>query len=672
MREPTLRHRLPATRPRKRTLKDVDLMCGFVGEVSRAAPVDDRVLYRMNNALQHRGPDDSGLVMAGDRRWGVAHRRLNIVDLTGGRQPMLDVNRGFTLVFNGEIYDDDRLRKELVRDGFHFKTHSDTEVLLALYARYHLGMFEHLRGEFAFVIIDEPRREAILVRDRMGIKPLFYMPLKDRFLFASEVKALFEDDRVPRELDPTGLTAAIAVADTPGRTPFKGVKQVLHSHYLRLNLDTLEYTEHRYWDAIEQRQRNIPSDPREQVEAVREEVSRAIRLRLRADVPVGAYLSGGVDSSIVAARMAQELPKIPVFSLVFEDSPRHIEFPFAQDVAAMYPGMEVHRIPATYAELVRKMPETVWHMERPFGNLHSVAKVIASQYARQYVRCVLTGDGGDESFCGYSTHWLQNELQTANYSLPVVKNRLEVMRKEAATIGGNRYYLASGLASRIGPETQFLVDKLGFRPCDIATGFNAERNIQILMNPDFCRQINSPTSSLADQLSAIMPAPNGHRHATLLQYIQLNSSVPEYINTIADRTENAGSVEARMPLFDHKVVELAMGLPLEAKLKGDQEKWILREAFRPDLPASVLSRRKQAFLAPPAPFSTPEGRMLLETYLSPKALKESGIWSPQRIGALRTARRFMPRNRIVNLTLTIVLTTQILINRFITHQPSWR
>ena len=192
------------------------------------------------------------------------------------------------------------------------------------------------------------------------------------------------------------------------------------------------------------------------------------------------------------------------------------------------------------------------------------------------------------------------------------------------------------------------------------------------MSPDFRKQIDSPTHSLAQQLSTIMPEMNGHRHATLLQYIQLNSSVPEYINTIADRTENAGSVEARMPLFDHKVVELAMGLPIEMKLKGDQEKWILREAFRSDLPASVLGRRKQAFLAPPAPFSTPEGRMLLETYLSTKALNESGIWSTQRIGAIKAARRVMPRNRMINLTLTIVLTTQILFHRFIKHQPSWR
>jgi asparagine synthase (glutamine-hydrolysing) len=246
------------------------------------------------------------------------------------------------------------------------------------------------------------------------------------------------------------------------------------------------------------------------------------------------------------------------------------------------------------------------------------------------------------------------------------------MKAEAARIGGNRYYLSGGLASRVGPDTQFLADKIGFRPCDIARGFSAEKSIRFLLDADFRRELESPSLLLADELSRIMPETNGYPHAMLLQYVQLNSSVPEYINLIADRSENAGSMEARMPLFDHKVVELAMGLPIESKLNGDQEKWILREAFKEVLPQTVTERRKQAFLAPPAPFSSPEGRMLVETYLSPSAIKEAGVWSPTRIAALRAARRFLPNNRIVNLLITIVLTTQILLDQFVVHRPSWR
>lgn len=647
-------------------------MCGFVGEINRSTPVDEQVLYRMNNALQHRGPDESGVVLADDRRWALAHRRLNIVDLTAGRQPMSDADRGIHLVFNGEIYDDARLRKQLAADGFSFRGHSDTEVLLYLYAKYGLEMFEHLRGEFAFAIIDTRRREAILARDRMGIKPLFVMAMPGRIVFASEVKAIFQDDRVPRDIDPTGLLGAIAVADIPGRSVFKGVKPVRNASYLKISLDTLRIEEFRYWDALRRRRTDLPTDRREQVQAVREVVDESIKLRLRADVPVGAYLSGGVDSSLVAARMAPHFDRMDAFGLAFEDSPRHNEFAYAQQVAGQHPNIHLHRVPVTHREMVRRLPETVWHLERPFGNLHSVAKLMCAQYARQFVRCVLTGDGGDESFCGYPTHWLQKELEAVDYSLRRVQSKLRAMKKEAAKIGGNRYYLAGGLARKIGPETEFLVDKLGFRPCDIATGLSAERAIQHLMAPEFRTTLESPTQSLVSELASQMTCVKGQPHALLLQYVQLNSSVPEYINTIADRTENAGSIEARMPLFDHKVVECAMGLPTEAKIQGDQEKWILREAYRDALPASVIERRKQAFLAPPAPFSSPEGRMLVETYLSPSAIKETGIWSTSRIAALRAARRLMPRNRFVNLTITIVLTTQILMDRFIVHRPSWR
>ncbi len=267
-------------------------MCGYVGEISLNPCIERSRLYRMNNTLIHRGPDDSGIVISADRRWGVAHRRLSVVDLEGGRQPMRDPERGLTLCYNGEIYDHDRLRRSLEREGYPFRTTSDTEVLLALYAIYGLDCFRHLRGEFAFVLIDEKKGEVILGRDRMGLKPLFYTRTKDSFFFASEIKALFRSPEVERRIDPTGLTAALAVADLPGHTSFHGIKQVRHAHFIRLDLRTLEMAEHRYWDAYQNRRTDLPSDPRELTRMVYDEIETAIKLRLRADVPVGAYLSG--------------------------------------------------------------------------------------------------------------------------------------------------------------------------------------------------------------------------------------------------------------------------------------------------------------------------------------------------------------------------------------------
>ena len=503
----------------------------------------------------------------------------------------------------------------------------------------------------------------------MGLKPLFHTRTSEGFLFGSEIKALFRSPEVERAIDPTGLLAAISVADTPGSTVFKGIRQVRHAHYLQVDLDTLDATEHRYWDAIADRRTDIPTDPKDQIAMVRAEVDRAIELRLRADVPVGTYLSGGIDSSLVTAVMAGKMDRLDAFGLAFEDSPRHNEFHFAEMVAKKYPNVHLHHIPITYNRMVRRLPETVWHLERPFGNLHSVAKIMQAQYARDHVVCVLSGDGGDEAFCGYSTHWLQNELQAANYDLPTIKEKLSAMRQEARRIGGNRFYLSGGLARSIGPKTDFLQEKLGFRPCDLATAVDAESQIRRLLAPDFRAGIErSPVEALADRLAESMPRADDWSHATLLQYVQLNSSVPEYMATIADRAEWAGSVEARPPLFDHKVIELAMALPVDIKIQGDREKHVLREAYRDALPREVIERRKQAFLAPPAPFDCIDGRALIERHLSSSAIRDAGIWDPWKIAALRAARRVVPRNKIVNLVLTIALTAQILHDQFVNQQ----
>jgi asparagine synthase (glutamine-hydrolysing) len=297
---------------------------------------------------------------------------------------------------------------------------------------------------------------------------------------------------------------------------------------------------------------------------------------------------------------------------------------------------------------VRNLADTVWHLERPFGNMHSVAKIMQSRYAREHVVCVLTGDGGDESFCGYSTYWLQNELQRADYRLDRIQDKLAKMKREAKAIGGNRYYLSGGLARKVDASQQFMIERLGFRQ----------------------RIERSPVERVVDWLGQTIPKHSDLPHATLLQYVQLNSTVPEYIATIADRAEWAGSVEARPPLFDHKVVELAMGLPIEAKIRGDREKHILREAFKDRLPADVTERRKQAFLAPPPPFQCSAGRAMIDRYLNPQAIRDAAIWDPLKIRALKVARRIAPRNRIINIITTVVLTAQILHEQFIVRQGS--
>jgi len=290
-------------------------MCGFVGEISLSGAVEPGALARMAEALRHRGPDEAGVYVSADRRWGVAHRRLCILDRVDGRQPFAPPGTGCTLVYNGEIYDEPRLRAELAPRGWTFRTRSDTEVVLALHAIHGRGFLPHLRGEFAFALFDERRRELLLVRDRFGLKPLFCTRLNASLLFASEIKALFRDPRVSREWDPVGLCGALVVAETPGRTAFRGIRQLPHAHCMTVNLDTLEAREERYWDPYEARRRDVPADFPGQREAVRAAVDEAIDLRLRSDVPVGTYLSGGLDSSIVTARVSQRLGGVDAFAI---------------------------------------------------------------------------------------------------------------------------------------------------------------------------------------------------------------------------------------------------------------------------------------------------------------------------------------------------------------------
>lgn len=645
-------------------------MCGFVGEVTVREPVTRPRLYRMANTLVHRGPDESHVFVDPNGKWGLGHRRLCVLDIEGGRQPMSHPDKPLTLVFNGEIYEHERLRCELSQQGCQFHTRSDTEVLLALYATYGLDFFPYLRGEFAFAIVDEMRRKLILVRDRIGLKPLFYTVVDGHFLFSSEIKALFSREDVRRELDASALLGAIVVADTPGQTVFKGIKQVRHAHYLEVDLDTLAMKEHRYWDAWANRRLDVPECFDEQTSLVRETVTQATRIRLRADVPVGAYLSGGLDSSLVTCTIAPELQEVDAFALSFDDAPGHDEFHYAKQVADHLPNVRLHRIGVSHSETIRLLPETVWHLEKPFGNLHSVAKLMASRYARDYVVAVLTGDGGDEAFCGYTTFWLQNMLQSCDYSLPAIRKHLRSMQKEASAIGSNRYYLAGGLAKKVGPVAKMLSDRLGFPPCDLATASDGEHWLAKLLHPDFRATIDCyPVERAADYLSTMIPRDPDIPHATLLQYVQLNLTVPEYIAVIADRTEWAGSVEARPPLFDHKVLELAMGLPLSAKLHGDREKHILREAFRDRIPSVIFERRKQAFLAPASPFRCPDGEALLSRFVSPQAVREAGIWNERAVQGVRLASRLFPRNETVNLLLTIIATTQILHAQFIKRMP---
>lgn len=640
-------------------------MCGFAGEISLGAPVDAARLERMARVLAHRGPDESGVYVAPHGRWGVAHRRLRILDPEGGRQPFLVPERGLALVYNGEVYEEDRLRAELAERGWRFRSRSDTEVVLALYALDGLDFVRRLRGEFALALIDERERRAVLVRDRLGLKPLYYVAQPGCVTFASEIKALFQDERVERTFHASGLAASVSIADRPGRTPFEGVAQVPNAHRVVIDLDSLETSIDVYWDAWADRRADVPERFEDQVAAVRAAVEEAIDIRLRADVPVGLYLSGGLDSSIVTARVARRLDHVHAFGMSFHASSEHDEWEYARAVAARYPNVELHEIPITPENALAALPRAAWHMERPISNLHVPAKLIAARTVKERLGCVLTGDGGDETFCGYPTFRLQQELERADYDLRRLRRRLRELRRAEKGVGENLYFLNQGAAAHLGRRRAVLVEKAGFCPADLANSLDNYRAFKVLMRPEFFRRIPvSPAVSLVKWLKGRMPAPDSHPHAEILQYIHLTALGPEYIAAVSDRTESGGSIEARHPLFDHRVVELAMALPIDSKV-GDREKHILREAFRDVLPPAVAERRKQAFLLPSTPYRSRASRELLERYANPVAVREAGVFRPARVRAFRLASRVLPNNRWVNRALNVILTTQMLHHHFI-------
>jgi asparagine synthase (glutamine-hydrolysing) len=642
-------------------------MCGFIGEIAPGGGVDADHLERCCVVLAHRGPNEEGSFVEQKRRWGMAHRRLNILDPEGGRQPFVTPERGLTVVFNGEIYEEERLRGELSGRGWKFRSRSDTEVLLALYGVHGLDFFPYLRGEFAFALFDERRRRALLVRDRLGMKPLYYTIQDKRVLFASEIKALFQDPRVPRAFDPIGLSGCVVLADAPGRTPFQNIRQVPAAHCLTVDLDTLETKLERYWDPIGDRQRDVPRTFEEQVEAVRTAVDEAIEIRLCADVPVGVQLSGGLDSSIVTAKVAPMVDHLDAFAITCLDSKRHDELEFARAVAAEHDNVRLIEIPVGSEDTLRRLADTVWHMEKPFCNLHGVGKLMAAETMRDHgVPCGLTGDGADEAFCGYPSFWLQDALERAGDDRAAIRREMRAMKVEARATGGNRYFMTRGIGRKPRPRLLRLQEDFGFRPADLARAADNFSLLKRTFTREFRHRIHpSPLTLLGRSLNGQMPRPGEHPHAELLQYLHLTVFGPEYIAPLADRNDMAGSVEVRQPLFDHKVVELAMGLPIESKLAGAREKHVLREAYKDILPPQITRRRKQAFLLPPARFSSPLGKELLREYLNPAVVEEAGVFKPVSVRFALAVRPFMPGNKNLNFILGIMLTAQILHKQFI-------
>ncbi|MDO8475185.1 MAG: asparagine synthase (glutamine-hydrolyzing) [Candidatus Rokubacteria bacterium] len=592
-------------------------MCGIAGIVNLTGhPVDEALLRAMTTVQAHRGPDGEGIVCRGGA--GLGHRRLAIIDLATGDQPMASEDGAIRIVFNGEIYNFRELRRELESRGARFATTSDTEVILRAYEADGPACVTRLRGMFAFAILDERARRLFLARDRAGIKPLVYAWDGRRLLFASEIKGILEDPGVPRELDWDALGDYLTYHYVPApRTIFKAIRKLPPASTLVLPLEGGEPVVSRYWTL----RLDPDQGPTEQewIERLRAELADAVQSHMVSDVPIGAFLSGGVDSSTVVALMAQaSSAPIRTFSIGFDEADFD-ELRFARQVAARY-GTDHYEL-VVKPNALDVLPKLAWHFDEPFADSSAIPTYYVSKITREHVTVALSGDGGDENFAGYRRYARALALHERLDSGP-------------ARLAHPLCRLASALLPT-GAPGQAWAGLLGAEPLEryfrLVTYQRHETLRRLLSDElaDLARSAADP--AVFSRLAAEAGAPD---YVSALQHIDIATYLPDDILTKVDRTSMAVSLESRVPLLDHRLMELVATIPSGLKLREGTGKYLLKRAMANDLPPEILTRKKMGFGVPlGAWFRRELHDMTRDVLLGPQA-RQRGIFRTSEVEAL--------------------------------------
>ena len=589
-------------------------MCGICGIVG-PAPVDRRVLSRMTGVLEHRGPDDEGFHIAeydDGSAVGLGFRRLSIIDLNTGNQPIGNEDGSLQVVLNGEIYNYRELRAELIGRGHRFATNSDTEVIVHLYEELGARCVERLNGMFAFALWDEKDRRLLLARDRFGKKPLYYADLGDALLFGSELKALLQHPRCPRELDFPSLSRYLALEYVPTpRAIFDGVSKLPGGHYLLWHEGRTSVEQ--YWDLSFASDGDNRSDE-DYVEEFRDLFREAVRRRLVSDVPLGAFLSGGIDSSSVVAMMSEALPAgaVKTFSIGFEDS-SFDESTYARRVADHF-GTDHHETVLTQGAMVDLLPTVTEFLDEPFADPSVLPTYLLSRHTRESVTVALGGDGSDELLAGYPT--FPADRFATLYPLPRVLNERIVIP----------------LADRMPVSTKnFSVDFKLKRFLRGAGSPTWERHATWLGSFTPAEQETLLTSRPADpfgeQHSAFENAPTTDRVERLL-YVYAKTYLQDDILVKVDRASMACSLEVRAPFLDVDLVEFLGRVPARLKLRRLETKHLLKRAMAGILPPGIAERPKKGFGIPIADWLKGGLREALQDELSPGRVREQGIFEP--------------------------------------------
>jgi asparagine synthase (glutamine-hydrolysing) len=571
-------------------------MCGIVGLFTRGEPVSEERLQRATRSLFHRGPDGQRHWISADRRIGLGHARLSIIDLTTGTQPIASEDGRSQIVVNGEFYDYEAIQRELERSGHRLRTQSDSEIALHLYQDLGPQCLHRLRGEFAFILWDENHRTLFAARDRFGIKPLFYAFHGQTLYLASEVKALFAAG-VPARWDAESVAQSIELGGHPVRTLFDGVFQVPPGHYLLAtdkHFQLVSYWDFNYPQEVAREPQRSDAD---YVAEFRHVLEEAVRLRLRADVPVGCYLSGGLDSCAVLGLAAKHRPDpIRAFTLSFDRS-EYDEEPQAREMAAKA-GAEFVPIPIRQDDLADHFAEAIMQSETFCVNAHGVAKYLLSRAVRDAgFKVVMTGEGSDEILGGYAHFRRDLLLHGSGEQDPEAVARL-LQRLEQSNPVSRGLLLPHGESLPLAGVKRVL----GFLPSWMEAFAARSVKMRALLDESFLRQFggHEPYQALLSGLD-VQGQLRGRAAVHQSLYLWSKTMLPGYILTmLGDRMEMAHSIEGRVPFLDHHVVEAVRSQPVSLKIRGMTEKYVLREAVRDVITDTVYRRQKHPFMSPPA------------------------------------------------------------------------
>jgi asparagine synthase (glutamine-hydrolysing) len=597
-------------------------MCGIAGYVGRASA---ETLAAMLPLLKHRGPDGEGMHV--EPGVGLGMTRLAIIDLEGGRQPMTNEDESVWLVTNGEIYNFRELRAELEGRGWSFRTRSDTEVLLRAYEAYGDACVERLRGMFAFAVWDRRRRRLLLARDRLGKKPLYYHRRDGVLLFASEIKALLAHPAVGREVDADTLHHYLAFGYSPGdRSMLADVRSLPPAHLAVDDGQTM--TARAYWAPPRGAAARADAVPAAEAPGlVRRAVVDAVRLRLESDVPLGVFLSGGIDSSAIVASMREVTGgRIATFTVGFGAAdPSFDELPYARLVARRF-GTDHHEdvLEPRVADL---LPSIVHHFDEPFADSSAVATYVVAQATARHVKVALSGIGGDETFGGYPRYLGLRWSETFG-RLPAPLRRLARAAVRGVARESERGADWGARARRFvtGAEAPLPDRYLGW------TRFFDEPGLERLATPALRARFAAPVD--ARQRAAFATGEGGDPVDAALR-VDLATYVPDDLLTMADRMSMAHSLELRAPFCDHRLVELALRIAPDVKLRGGRLKAVLKDAFADALPRELTTRRKQGFMIPLGRWLRTDLREAMEDLLAPARVRGRGLFVPAAVEALK-------------------------------------